>query len=1260
MRNFTNTRKIKRLSITILIVFLSFITNRLYAQQITNLSDKACLCTSIIPDDNQNSSVLAVSNFASYPEYNSSLIYIDISNIPNNATVTSAYLNLYCLFEGDNDVSLRIGRLVHNDSWTETGVTYNNMPYAETPPDFKYFSVSSNTWNSYNVTEFIDAWNAGTYPNNGFQLFTTSNEATATFYNDESSWAPYLIINYTMPTPDITVQNPIVTPTTVYAGDAINVSCDHYCTDGFDETPNVGYYLSTNTTCTTSDTHLGDDGSTICGSDPYDVESEPLTIPAGTSPGTYYICFIGDYLDEVSETNESNNCEYVTITVIPLPTPVASFSGTPTSGCTPLTVNFTDQSSDATSWSWDFGDGSTSTLQNPEHVYNSTDTYTVSLTATNTSGSDTNTKTNYITANSCPAPVSSFTGTPTSDTVPVTVNFTDQSSDATSWLWDFGDGATATEQNPSHIYSNPRNYTVSLTVTNTYGSDTETKINYIDVLPKDVLWPDGFETYFTDSFPSNWVADGNATDILTNFVDNEYSNQGNQSLKLYGTIGGCLGALAYKPIFINESFEIEVAVRNGNESLSGCHPDRAYIGLRKGENWSNPGRAFVLFKGDGTIESGGKTISLGSYSELTWDTVKVKYARIDSTIELSYWINSAYKGSEILPVIEEEDSLNNLDITAQEGSAWFDDITVNNCAVINTHPISQTVCEGSSVSLSVTASGNDLSYQWLKNGENIVDSTNASLNFASVSLNDNADYSVLVSGACGDTITSDTATLSVTLNASISSHPINQTVCEGSNVSFSVTATGTDITYQWQKNGENIIDETTASLSITNANASNTGNYSVLVSDICSNSIASNNAILTVNLNTSISTQPENRSVCEGSNADISVTATGSNLNYQWQKNGVNIINATNSSLYFTSLSLNDAANYRVIVSGECGDPGITNSASLSVNTLPIINLYGDNPVCSGTEKMYITNNNTDYTYEWTVDGGSISSGQNTSQINVTWGNTSNGNISLKETINKTGCEANENYPILINPTPAIQSIFGEDKACINSNLSYKVTNDENSLLWKADGGIISNETEKATEILWKQAGEREVRLTETNSFGCVIESILSVNVADKTLLDIPKIKVKFGSLLIGTNLLDAFASYQWYNEGGLISGATGQFYELPSLLSDEYYLIATDNNTCKAESNHLIFGGSKSYAGILVFPNPASDELSIQLLEQNNETITIRLYNNTGQPVIIKTINNENHIKIINTSDLKNGIYFLNIERDGEIIVREKIIVQH
>jgi PKD repeat protein len=169
---------------------------------------------------------------------------------------------------------------------------------------------------------------------------------------------------------------------------------------------------------------------------------------------------------------------------LPASSPVAGFAADTVSGTVPLTVTFTDQSTNTpTSWAWTFGDGGTSDQQNPSHQYTTAGTYTVTLTATNSAGSDDETKTNYIAVGeSAVAPVAAFSGTPTTGTAPLPVTFTDASTNVpTSWAWTFGDSDTtnATMQNPVHTYVSAGTYTVTLTATNAGGSNTTTRTNYI-------------------------------------------------------------------------------------------------------------------------------------------------------------------------------------------------------------------------------------------------------------------------------------------------------------------------------------------------------------------------------------------------------------------------------------------------------------------------------------------------------------------------------------------------------------------------------------------------------------------------------------------------------------------------------------------------------------------------------------------------------------------------------------------------------------
>jgi PKD repeat protein len=197
----------------------------------------------------------------------------------------------------------------------------------------------------------------------------------------------------------------------------------------------------------------------------------------------------GNYTVKLTATNSAGSntvtkTNYITVTEV---APIAAFNAAPTSGINPLTVSFTNSSlGNNLTYLWDFkNDGTaTSTQTNPTYTYTQNGNYTVKLTATNSAGSNTVTRSNYITVSAVPIPAANFTSNVVSGTVPLTVNFTDTSTNSpTSWLWDFkNDGtATSTVRNPSYTYTQSGTYTVKLTATNQYGSNTVVKTNYITV-----------------------------------------------------------------------------------------------------------------------------------------------------------------------------------------------------------------------------------------------------------------------------------------------------------------------------------------------------------------------------------------------------------------------------------------------------------------------------------------------------------------------------------------------------------------------------------------------------------------------------------------------------------------------------------------------------------------------------------------------------------------------------------------------------------
>lgn len=153
--------------------------------------------------------------------------------------------------------------------------------------------------------------------------------------------------------------------------------------------------------------------------------------------------------------------------------PNSAFSASPTTGQAPLTVQFLNQSTGTDdSWLWDFGDTQTSTLENPAHTYETPGTYTVTLTSSGPGGVDVSPATTTITVSPPPVPVSSFLIDPQSGEAPLTVQFTDTSSNLpTGWSWDFGDGEVSNDRSPIHTYQNPGSYTVTLVASNSAGPD---------------------------------------------------------------------------------------------------------------------------------------------------------------------------------------------------------------------------------------------------------------------------------------------------------------------------------------------------------------------------------------------------------------------------------------------------------------------------------------------------------------------------------------------------------------------------------------------------------------------------------------------------------------------------------------------------------------------------------------------------------------------------------------------------------------------
>jgi gliding motility-associated-like protein len=157
----------------------------------------------------------------------------------------------------------------------------------------------------------------------------------------------------------------------------------------------------------------------------------------------------------------------------------------PASNCVGKAVNFVNNSNPVpVSSFWDFGDGTTSAQTNPVKTFLTGGTFTVKLINDYGNCRDSATKSITITDN----PVVNFAANDSSScSAPFTVQFTDLSPGAVSWSWNFGDGSTSTEQNPSHTYTSVGSYNVTLSIVLAGGCDnTITKTNFIRIAPTTV------------------------------------------------------------------------------------------------------------------------------------------------------------------------------------------------------------------------------------------------------------------------------------------------------------------------------------------------------------------------------------------------------------------------------------------------------------------------------------------------------------------------------------------------------------------------------------------------------------------------------------------------------------------------------------------------------------------------------------------------------------------------------------------------------
>jgi gliding motility-associated-like protein len=314
-------------------------------------------------------------------------------------------------------------------------------------------------------------------------------------------------------------------------------------------------------------------------------------------------------------------------------------------------------------------------------------------------------------------------------------------------------------------------------------------------------------------------------------------------------------------------------------------------------------------------------------------------------------------------------------------------------------------------------------------------------------------------------------------------------------------------------------------------------------------------------------------SFCEGNNVTLSTSTVGT---YQWQLNGAAIPGETNASLVVTQ-----SGNYTVSVgSGSCS--GISNT--IQVNVTPavtaVINALSSTTICTG-ENVILESTNTANNYQWLLNGVAIAGATN-QQFTVS----SAGDYTLQVT-SANGCSAISTpttVTLLTATIPTIASTNGQLSFCQGQSLTLQATAGLANYQWYVNNNIIAGAT--ADTLVVTETGSYTVSTTNAN--GCNTSSAQTII----NLLPLPTAQITPAGPVLICNAVPVLlqvasgaASYQWYNAGISIAGATLNTFLAAQ--TGDYSVVITNASGCSAASNAVIVSFNASISVSIYNANP-------------------------------------------------------------------------
>jgi hypothetical protein len=511
-------------------------------------------------------------------------------------------------------------------------------------------------------------------------------------------------------------------------------------------------------------------------------------------------------------------------------------------------------------------------------------------------------------------------------------------------------------------------------------------------------------------------------------------------------------------------------------------------------------------------------------------------------------------------------------------------------------PSNQSICSGSSATLSVSASGGSaFTYQWysgaIGSGTAISGATSASYTTATP-----GSYYCVVTNSNGCSTSSSAAAVTVIAAPSISG-PTNQSICSGASATLSVSASGATA-YQWYTaSGSAISGATSYAYTTTTA-----GSYYCRVTNTYGCSANSATATVTIGTPPSIS-GPTNQTTCAGSSATLSVSASGATA-YQWYTSGGSAISGATSASYSTGT----AGSYYCRVTNAYGCSANSNTATLTVTALPVI---ATQPVSTtaplgswGGFSVYPEGDLSNYTYLWYFNGQPASSvvpdyimGAGTGyMIYIQAAPATTGNWYCVVTATSTGCTRQTNtVTFSVDQMVVITSQPSSATICAGASAMFGVTATGGTGLtyqwYTGAGSAISG----ATSSMYVTATPGSYYCRVSNIQGSSVNS----NMATLTVNPIPVIDYQPESSSAPLGSYGGFAiypagdylndyTYQWYFNGQIATSSPAAPYIMgdgkgymiyimadPATTGNWHCIVTVKSTGCTRQSNTATFSVS-------------------------------------------------------------------------------------